>query len=142
MILLERAYTDMGTFGVWTMPSGFQCYTVERPWAGNKPFKSCIPEGVYTMKKRPSPVVERTSRGRYSEGWEVTNVPERSYIMVHPGNTAADLEGCVAPGEALGYIEGKWAVTNSQAVFRRLMTELSTRSEWTIDIRVRAVQWP
>ncbi|MFA0814041.1 DUF5675 family protein, partial [Microbulbifer epialgicus] len=45
-------------------------YTVERPWLGNKPFESCIPEGVYQC--------DPYSSAKYPSVWELQEVPGRS----------------------------------------------------------------
>ena len=142
ILTLERfCYAHCGTFGEIKLPGDKSVYTVERPWLGNAKSKSCIPEGVYTLRKRESPVVRRTTRGQYTEGWEVTNVPDRTFIMWHPGNTMLDLEGCIAPGMSLGFIGNKWAVTSSQIAFRRFMDAL-TEDEYTLDIRPKIVSYP
>lgn len=142
MVELERwGYTPVGVFG--TLRIGrWSCYTVERPWAGNRPNVSCIPEGVYPLRMRRSGVVTRSTGGEYQEGWEVCDVPGRSYIMLHPANTMDDLEGCIGPGEDIGVVGGKWSVTHSRAAFRELMDQLDERDEWTLDIRPVRVQWP
>jgi len=122
---LERfAYTPMGTFGK-LHAGGKTWFTVERPWLNNEQQVSCIPEGVYTMRMRDSAVVNRSTGGAYARGWEVTNVEGRSFIMVHPGNTMDDLQGCIAPGTTLAYIKGKWAVGNSRAAFDEMMQVLA-----------------
>lgn len=110
MILLERfAYSPMGTFGRIIM-EGFECYTVERPWAGNRPRESCIPEGTYRL----APCV--FERGGYAS-FEILDVPDRSLIKIHVGNTKDDVLGCVALGRSLGLVGGMWAVTHSRAAF-------------------------
>lgn len=144
LTLTRFAYTPQGTFGSIILPGGRKLYTVERPWFSNQQSTSCIPEGVYTLEKRYSPVVQRTSRGKYSDGWEVTNVPRRTYIMWHPGNTMEDLEGCVAPGLDLGYIGRLWAVTSSQIAFDYFMTALADagHERYTLDIRPFRADYP
>lgn len=134
---LVRAYTDIGTYGVLTLSDNFKCYTVERPWKDNQNGVSCIPEGSYTLRKRLSPIVERTSRGRYKEGWEVTDVEGRTYIMIHPANVPSELEGCIGVGDGYGYYKEQWSVTNSVNTFYKLMERLETRDEWIIRIRTR-----
>lgn len=124
MITLRRfAYSPHGTFGILTIGE-WSCYTIERPWIRNVQRVSCIPEGTYPLRKRRSPVVERSTGGAFLEGWEVCDVPDRTFIMLHPGNTMTDLEGCIAPGRELGFIAGKWAVTDSRTTFAQMMTEL------------------
>ena len=114
MITLERfAYTPVGTFGRMTMPE-FQAYTVERPWLNNKVRESCIPEGQYQIVKG------RFHRGGY-DCYELLEVPGRSLIKIHVGNTLEDVIGCIAVGSHLGFIEGLWAVTNSVRTFQHLM---------------------
>lgn len=143
-IRLQRfCYAPVGTFGRLNLPSGWGCYTVERPWVGNEPNRSCIPEGVYDLGlRRSSPVVERTTGGEFREGWEVRDVTGRTYIMLHPGNTLRDTEGCICPGRHLGYITDVWAVTDSRVTFRRLMRELGQRGSWTLDIRLYRPEYP
>jgi hypothetical protein len=115
---LERfAYTPNGTFGSLILPSGNTLYTVERPWRNNEPRISCIPEGVYPCQPR------KYYRGGY-EAIEVVDVPDRSYILIHKGNTMDDLAGCIAPGVNLGYVNNLWAVTNSREAFAQVMDEL------------------
>lgn len=131
--LTRFAYTPQGTFGRLVI-DGEEFYTVERPWLDNKPKVSCIPEGTYTLKKRESGVVSRSTGGAYSKGWEVTKVPGRSFIMLHPGNSMDDLEGCISPGRALGTVSGKWAVLSSRPAFDDIMELLEDKSEWTLVI--------
>ncbi len=59
------------------------------------------------------------------QGWEVMDVPKRTYIMLHPANIADELGGCIAPGLGLGTLHGRWAVTGSLAAFERVMGYLS-----------------
>ncbi|HBD11001.1 MAG TPA: hypothetical protein DCZ13_02570 [Porticoccaceae bacterium] len=142
MILWRDAYTEMGTFGRLVLPSGREVYTCERPWLANRESVSCIPEGVYTIRARLSNVVKRTSGGKYAKGWEVQSVPGRSYIMIHPGNTMDDVEGCILVGSSLGYVKGKWAVLNSRATFDVVMDELRSREDWLLEIRQTRAEYP
>src|SRR5690554_237346 len=92
-LILHRGYTPRGTFGELITPQQ-RLITLELPWRANQRSVSCIPEGVYSMAQRRSGVVERTTGGKYRHGWEVQGVPDRDYIMIHPGNIVDDLEGC------------------------------------------------
>lgn len=140
--LTRFGYTPMGTFGRLELPSGAEIYTVERPWQSNRQRKSCIPEGRYDLRMRASGVVSRSTAGEFTEGWEVTDVPGRTYIMIHPGNTMDDLLGCIAPGLALGVVGGKWAVTQSRDAFRDVMRELAEADEWVLHIRPYRAAYP
>ena len=144
MIKLSRAYLPMGraTFGSIRVGGGeFAC--LERPWLGNQRKQSCIPEGVYRLRKRVSAVVTRSTGGEYSVGWEVTDVPGRDWIMIHPGNYTIDTDGCILPGRGFSW-HGQHGpmVTHSRDAFRDLMAVLDEREEWDIDIRVNSVSFP
>lgn len=142
-IILTRGHGfNMGTFGSLHMPDGFGCVTVERPWQGNKVSQSCIPQGVYKMRQRNSEVVRRTTGGRYAKGWEVVGVPERTFIMFHPGNSIDDTEGCIMPGREFSAWDGKWTVTNSQDTFDKLMKVLGGADEWDLDVRYFFPEYP
>lgn len=128
------SYGPNGTFGELFINGQFFCYTVERPWLGNKSGESCIPEGEYKLQPRYSPVVEKTSRGEFKEGYEVTGVPGRQYIMIHVANVPSDLQGCLGCGKALGFVKDQWAVTDSVNTFRELMHKLDDSNDWDIEI--------
>ena len=111
---IERfAYSPMGTFGILTV-GFFSCYTVERPWRNNQSSRSCIPEGWYEM-----------ALGMYNKGgypaYEILNVVDRSLIKVHVANTMSDVIGCIGLGKELGFIGGKWAVTQSTDTLEEFM---------------------
>lgn len=134
LTLTRFCYSPMGTFGRLALPGGGEMFTVERPWAGNMVRQSCIPEGCYALRMRESGVVSRSTAGEFTQGWEVCKVPGRTFIMLHPANTMDDLQGCIGPGRALGYVGGRWAVTDSRGAFRQLMAELAPLDEWTLQI--------
>lgn len=122
-LLLERfAYTPLGTFGRLILPEFF-AWTVERPWLGNAPRESCIPEGEYDL------VETIFHRGGYKT-WEILGVPNRTLIKIHKANTMHDLLGCIAPGKRLGVIdppgdpEMTWAVISSGEAFAELMVAM------------------
>lgn len=113
-VILERfCYCEQGTFGRLYLPE-LSVLTVERPWLQNQPFLSCIPEGDYQL--RPS----RFYRGGY-DTWEVLEVPNRTRILVHRGNRAHDVQGCIAVGMTLGCVGGAWAVLDSRTAFAAFM---------------------
>lgn len=139
-ITLERAYTDSATIGKMYMPSGTVFDTIELPWVNNEPSVSCIPEGTYKLNKRSSGVVNRSSNGKYTAGWEVTNVEGRTYIMIHIGNTVSNFQGCIGIGEGLGVINDNWAILHSAVAFDKFMREMETSEDWQLIIRVRTLR--
>jgi Family of unknown function (DUF5675) len=110
--------SDQGTFGKLVCP-GFQCLTLELPWKDNKPNISCIPGGEYYVKSRISP--------KYGKIYWVSDVPDRSFILIHPGNWAGDVSkkyrsnvnGCILLGKQRGLLAGQLAILNSRITVRR-----------------------
>jgi len=144
MIFLYRSYLpdNSATFGKLIIDDWY-CYTLENPWKDNKVSESCIPEGPYPLSKRESPIVQRTSGGAFTSGWEVEGVPGRSYIMLHPGNYEKDTAGCILVGDGF-FWNGNHGpmVTNSRRTFKELMARLETRQSWDIDIQVKRADYP
>jgi len=140
LLLTRNAFTPWGVFGELQFPTGEVFYTIERPWLNNEAYVSCIPDGVYTLEKRHSPVVHRTSGGAYQEGWEVTDVPGRTFIMLHPANWMDDLAGCIGVGKRYAVTQNKKAqwvpsVLDSRAAFKEVMTLMDECNDWIMDIR-------
>lgn len=100
-------------------------WTVEKPWRDNEPFVSCIPSGTYDMATRNSP--------RFGPGtWEILDVPGRSHILIHVGNTADDVVGCISIGTTLfPTLEG---VQSSRKAMKMLTAMLADVEETTITI--------
>lgn len=89
-VSIFRTYNKQGTNGDLLVDGQKLCHSIELPWLDNMPRKSCIPEGTY-------PLVKRTSK-KYGRHILVTDVPERSLILIHPANDALkELAGCIAP---------------------------------------------
>ena len=124
--LVRFAYTPFGVFGRMSVEDDFRCYTVEREWQDNATRVSCIPEGVYPL------ILDRYHKGNY-DAYEVMGVPARDRILIHKGNTEDDLEGCIAPGKDLGWINQKWAVVQSVVAFQQFM-EVMAREPGSLTI--------
>ena len=91
MLLVRFAYLPTGVLGRLHSEEGqVQLYTLERAWLGNQPFVSCVPEGDYRL----APWQGRKWKGVL----ELTSVPGRTAILLHPATVAAELAGCIAPG--------------------------------------------
>lgn len=76
----------------------YSCDTLELPWKDNQRNISCIPEGEYEVEKRFS--------AKFKNHFHITNVPGRSYILIHIGNYYTDIRGCVLVGSGLSDING------------------------------------
>lgn len=68
-------------------------YTVEKAWVNNERRISCIPEGTYKITPHHTE--------KFPNTFEVNDVPNRDAILVHGGNTEADVIGCIAVGHDL-----------------------------------------
>lgn len=139
MIRLVRfAYLPDATLGRLELgggpdgPPALDWWTVEPPWQGNQPFKSCIPEGRYPLRA----TVYTSRRGDSYPTWEVAEVPDRWAIKIHVANRASELAGCIAPGLDCRHA-GVW---HSREALRELLTALEPRDpgptlEVTRDLR-------
>lgn len=118
-ILKRTDYEEKQTLGNLTLFDGdkelFKCFTLELPDLDNKSRVSCIPKGEYD-------VVFRTSE-KYKKHFHVTDVPGRSYILIHPGNYHTQILGCILPGKSLVDInnDGYRDVTSSKATLNELL---------------------
>lgn len=97
-----------------------ELHGIEQAWRDNKPFKSCIPSGTYTLLPWES---EKFGDCYAFVGGEVSlykgNAP-RYACLIHSANYASQLQGCMAVGLAKGHDNGKPAVWNSRKAIRKL----------------------
>lgn len=105
--------SEQGTFGVMTICGQAFCVTLERPDELNKANISSIPAGQYICKKVSSP--------KFGKTFEITNVPDRSHVLMHAGNRIENTKGCVILAQYFGKLHGNRAVLNSGATFREFM---------------------
>lgn len=103
---------DSPTLGVLLQGNKPLCVTVERPWMGNARNVSCIPPGVYRCVPH--------SGAKFKDVWRLEGVPGRDAILIHAGNRASDVQGCIAVGRAF---HGD-AITDSQATLAELRKAL------------------
>lgn len=102
--------TDEGTLGVLTMDGEYKAMTLEPEDRQNQQNVSCIPAGRYVCQRVASP--------RFGDTFEVLDVPGRSHILFHAGNTEDDTRGCFLLGATAGRLRGDRAVLNSGKTFR------------------------
>ena len=82
--------TNRGVFGVLLIEGELLCYTLERPFLYNIRSESCIPCGIYLCSYATG------AKG----GYLLQDVPNRSGIMIHVGNTLSDTSGCILLGKS------------------------------------------
>jgi len=110
VLKLERFfYGDSCTMGTicW---GGNLIYTMEDAWKNNAIGQSCIPDGTYRCEPRIF------HRGGYP-AIEITGVPNRTHILIHRANTAADVQGCIAIGRDIRVLSGLLAVGDSSGAW-------------------------
>jgi len=120
--LKRFAYHPKGTLGVIDY-SGERFYTIERPWLDNTVRISCIPEGVYNMGWRESP--------KFGETWQVQDVQNRTYILIHTANYAKEVQGCIGLG--MGLMGDRVAVSNSRKAVAKF-EEMTRDVEWRLNV--------
>lgn len=104
------------TRGVMLVDGIARFVTLELPWRGNKTDVSCIPPFDYSARKKVS--------AKFGNTLELLNVADRSDVLVHAGNTAADTHGCILVGTSFGNIAGAPAIVQSKAALGALMALL------------------
>jgi hypothetical protein len=153
LTLVRHAYGTDATLGNLYV-GHLKLATLEEPWSpdphgpggqrrelGKR--ESCIPDGVYALRSHTST--------RYPDGvWAIVNpilgvyyqpseIPEgqlwgRSAILIHSGNTTADIEGCVLVGMRHGYLNDMPAVLDSRTALTQLRGMLA-RETHSLQIR-------
>lgn len=134
LTLLRSENTDDGVFGVLRgVPHlATPLYTVEEEWHDNQRRISCIPAGKYKL-------VRTVYHKHNYETFEVTNVPGRTRILLHPAQTEEDVEGCIGLGLSRGtlsrtdeeskIVRVKPAVMQSRKAFALFMAAMTGVNE-------------
>lgn len=92
-ITITRTHdTPSGTFGVLALNGIPLAITLEQPWRNNAQRTSCIPPGTYHANITTSP--------RHGKCISIANVPNRTHILIHIGNTIKNTNGCILIGRA------------------------------------------
>ena len=127
--LIRIAYRDNCTLGaLYDSEGDMFLATLEEPNKGNQKGISCIPEGIYNVVPH---------NGVVKNVYRLENVPDRSGILIHIGNTTDDIEGCILVGLSHGKLGGKPAVMKSVAAMDSLRSHIRNRTskdEFTLQI--------
>jgi len=130
-------------------------YTIEKPWIPNslggtagEPFKSCIGPGTYALAPyvRPNGDKVWVLSNPDLDVFELdTDIPlerignGRFLILIHAGNRARDVVGCIAPGRNWRTAsDGTAIVTSSRDAMRDLHGALDGRRKLEIEIQIAA----
>lgn len=125
--------TNQGVFGMIRAGS-FQAYSGELPARANKPMVSCVPPMpgeqalLFDVAWVFSPRFQR-------ETYRLVEVPDRAGVLKHSANLMGDvvmgfiaqLNGCIALGERMGWIGGQRALLLSAPAIRRFETYMGRK---------------
>jgi hypothetical protein len=96
--ILRYEQGSEGTFGVLIVEGRVFAYTLEP--------EIPIPAGSYEIKKYNSP--------RFGEVYKLEDVPDHTYIEIHPGNTIHDTQLCILLGYTIGELNGLKCIQSSR----------------------------
>jgi hypothetical protein len=126
-ITLKRISDDgVQTLGHLHLGNGKVYQTLELSWKNNERQRSCIPKGIYKVKKRTS--------AKYGDHFHILNVLNRDMILIHHANFHNQLLGCIAPGKGLSDLnkDGRLDVTSSRQAMKELLAALPNNFELEI----------
>jgi len=126
VILFRVSENEHGTYGVLIHGKTPFALTLENQWIDNKVDVSCIPKGKY--------VCERYTSVRFGNTFRIKDVPGRSGIALHWGNTDKDTRGCVLIGEEFGVLGDKTAILASKRGFKEFMKITQDMDEFVLNI--------
>jgi len=118
----------------------FICDTVERLWQNNEPNVSCIPYGWYQIEPWVRPngdnvwIITGNGCCIAPQNLDPSNGVTRWGILIHAANWPHELEGCIAPGEAVpgGVSDSRHAMRLIRAAMN---PHFSTHATAQIEIR-------
>lgn len=120
-----RVLTDEGGFVCWSLEDEDRGLTQEMPLETIRRIKvkgkTAIPKGRYKVKLKVSPSLGGRSYAKPYGGRfpYLENVPGYEGVMLHPGNTPEDTDGCILPGMLHSGIRGR--IFDSQQAYKDLM---------------------
>ncbi|MCK4609480.1 MAG: hypothetical protein KAT71_08355 [Gammaproteobacteria bacterium] len=111
----------------------FIAYTMEQPWAshetsrGGKPYKSCVPEGIYSLVDyestkygnckilvNPNLDVVAISQDR------MTHEQRFKCLLFHRGNYHTNFKGCIGAGENYQLIIDAMGITSTKRICKEV----------------------
>ena len=113
--LVSFQLTDQSTISRLSVDGAFECYTLEDAVRPVKIFgETAIPAGTYPVVLYQSP--------KHGLVPLLVGVPNYDHVEIHPGNDAADTEGCILPGMTF---TRDW-VSSSVTAFNRLLPQIKS----------------
>jgi len=128
VIQLRRVLCDYkATAGVLIEKSWPFAVALENPWKFNEIGVSCIPSGDYMCQKIES--------SKFGWTYQIMDVPRRTEIIFHWGNTSKDTKGCILLGSSFGILDFEPAVLSSKSAFIDFMGRLEGVEEFNFVVR-------
>lgn len=125
--IIRLESTGEAVLGALLLDGRLFCWTLEPPDLGNAPKISCIPPGRYPCAAAASP--------RFGRAVAVRDVPGRSQILFHAGNTAADTQGCILQGARPGTLDNRRALLGSAGAMRAFLEAVGRDPDLELVIR-------
>lgn len=115
------------TYGVLLIEGRPLFVTLEDVWRNNEKMVSCIPKGTYKIRRHQSP--------KFGECFIVLDVPNRSQILIHAGNTHLDTHGCILLGQNFQTEGPEARILASRAAVAKFMDLLKGIDEASLEVR-------
>lgn len=146
---LERVYTSGSTPGSLfpgskRVEAQIIAKTLELPWrnnaiSGDPKIASCIPEGIYLVVEQPA------NPSRPYPYFRFSHVPGRhwhpdtkmSSVLIHRGNYATDLLGCIIPGSRHRDLNGDSVPDIEESSKKLAWMIVNMPNVWELEIRKR-----
>lgn len=143
--LSRFAYLSDCTLGYLEV-GGLKLATLERPWIenpkglGGMPRASCIPDGNYRIMPHDSTkfpmtfAIANELMGVYAGAIPTGQAWGRTAVLIHAGNTVADVVGCIIVGTRHSQWQGTHCIIESQIALHQLQSILG-RANHTLEIK-------
>lgn len=115
------------TFGVLSIEGRPLFVTLEDAWRNNEKMVSCIPKGKYKLTAHTSP--------KFGKCYLVNDVPNRSHILIHAGNTHHDTLGCILIGQMFNPDGQQSSILQSRSAMQKFMQLMSNKETAEIEIK-------
>lgn len=138
LVLLRKWQKAKYTIGILSLDGVRLCNILEPPCNGYHHGVTAIVKGTYEIDMTTvSPKFKNRAWAKPYGGIVPTlkDVPGRTRILIHPGNTVDDTDGCLLPGNNTEV--GK--VLNSQARYHELMKILLKNQEQGITTYIKII---
>ncbi len=139
LTLLRYACGEKSTLGALSIDGEFACYTLENPWRDNRRRISSIPTGIYELQLRKEGGWHSRASAKFPEihkGMiELKDVPGRTFILVHWGNTPRNTDGCILVGNTAAPNFVGHSVKAYEAVYPPIAAVLERNETVTLEIK-------